>query len=287
MHSPQGLEIASVGPFLSPIQLELQPGITCICGGNGAGKTSLARAIHARLGEMRQAEPVSALPKWITFCIPEDAGFQLPYGGIPWPCLREQVSGIYSASEAIQKLETEASCGLQELLEHKIRSGSKFSGSVRESREITVSISPNWVVNLSSSSGEDLNWAFQAWEERFALFLALNRAVRRVAGCARSTPLIVDGELGMYPDPVLRLTIRPFLDSLSEQVVVLDRCGTIARLGLTPHFVIVVRHALPRGERPTHPLYVFGQTICEHQYDAGRDESIVVKVAKHFPSRLD
>jgi hypothetical protein len=124
-----------------------------------------------------------------------------------------------------------ASCGLQELLEHKIRSGSKFSGSVRESREITVSISPNWVVNLSSSSGEDLNWAFQAWEERFALFLALNRAVRRVAGCARSTPLIVDGELGMYPDPVLRLTIRPFLDSLSEQVVVLDRCGTIARLG--------------------------------------------------------
>ncbi len=233
---------------------------------------------------MRQAEPVISLPKWIT-SFSEEAGLDLPYGGSPWHCLREQLSGMPSLRENIQKLETEASCGLHELLEHKIRSGgSKFSGSVREPREITVSILPNGAANLRSSSGKDLNGAFRAVTEGFALFLALNRAVRRVAGWAQSTPFILDGGLNFSSD--LESTLGPFLDSLSEQVVVLDRCDNVARHGLTPHYVIVSRRASPQGERPSHPLQVSGKTICQYQYDTERDESIIVKVAERFPSRL-
>ncbi len=238
MYRFRELDISEVGPFGEDSVLSFKDGPNCICAGNGLGKTTIARALRGDLHDARLKYTGNlnpSIPNWIIYF---DESFRLPYAGIRWPALIDLLENKVARNLDWRQLEEAIACGIQEMLEDKVLGKSKFFGAIPSSQQIAVKFNKDGSLNVVDSiSGGDLNWGFLALGECTVLYLAINKAIRTLLTVELDMPFVVDSCLG-WLDMSLLMPVHRFVNSMDTQVIMLENCVIMERLGISASYEI-------------------------------------------------
>jgi hypothetical protein len=234
MYRFRKLDVSGLGPFGEGNVLRFRDGLTLICGGNGLGKTTIARALRgnspdARLEHVGCLDP--CVPDWLIYF--EEA--LLPGGGDRYTALTDLLTtGVFSSVDW-RLFEEAITLGLREMLEVKVLGTSKFSGVISSSQQIELKIEEDGCLSITDSiTGQDLNWGFRAQGERMVLYLAINRAIRSQVSTELDVPFVVDANLSVLDMDLLSKVIE-FIESMAGQIILLERCFDPDRLRLATY----------------------------------------------------
>ena len=235
MYRFRKLDISGVGPFGEGNVLHFSDGLTLICGGNGLGKTTIARALRgdnpdARLEHSGYLDP--SIPDWLIYF---EEALRLPGGGDRYTALMDLLATRMFSKLDWRQLEDAITLGIREMLEVKVLGLSKFSGVISSSQQIKLKIEEDGYLNIIDGiTGQDLNWGFRAEGERFVLYLAINRALRLQVSSEVDLPFVVDANLSVL-DTGLLSEVQRFIENMGAQVILLERCPDEGRLRLATY----------------------------------------------------
>ena len=227
------LLVGPSGPFRQSYELDVSGGLVGIAGRDGAGKTTIARAL---LGLLPEATPqvagtrVQAFPIWL---MELSEGADLPYGGKSWPLLGDMLSTRRLPADQLLSLQQMVARNLGLITRQKALAYSAYPDRPSPFLDLNVVIDQSGRVNISNrASGADLNWGFQAMGERVALQLATALAMReQLATEELDVPFVADSVFDML-DRFLRIGALTLLCSRVPQLIVLDREDVLDFLGV-------------------------------------------------------
>lgn len=242
----RNVDVSNAGPFASEQSLYFSEGLTLVAGGNGTGKTTIAKTLRREYESTNRLTPereIAEIPSWLIFF---DDDVRTPYGGAPWAPLALLMSSHREFFTRRSDFDSDLTMNVRKLLGTKLETRySKFSTRVTSPDQLHVTLNDDGAVVLTVNDGEHVIDCFQAMGERLALFLSINAAVRKLLFF--DVPFVVDSQLGFLDQSLLRSCYQ-FIPGVGKQTIVLESSLIVEMLGLRPHFQIVYD---PRLERST------------------------------------
>ena len=174
----------------------------------------------------------TAIPDWVIYY----PNVRLPSGGVPWPPLTDLLKTDILSNIDWFEFEIAITLGIRELLRVKVRDDfSKFSEFSSE-QQFILRFGKNEEINIFDSfSWRNIYYNFQAMGEQFLLYLAINRALRRLIPSMLDLPFVLDGGLAVLDDLIGVLAVK-FIHNMAGQVILLENCYLNDRFGLTANF---------------------------------------------------
>lgn len=223
----RNVDVSNVGRFDSEQSLFFPDGLTLVQEGyGGRGAAPILEALHReyeRASGLGFQEGMGKFPSRLIF-FEDFTTYELnvvaPWG--PLAALMQTDGELFSRRS---DFESELEKNLRQLLTPKIFGlSSKFSVTLNEGGAVLV----------TGSGGKSLSVCFESSEEKVALYLAINAAVRKVLSL--DVPFVVDSQL-RYLDHWRLNTGYQFIAEMSKQVIIFGNFRE--ELGLRPNFRIV------------------------------------------------
>jgi len=237
MYRFQSLEISDVGPFRQSHVLDLSGKFVGIFGGNGTGKSTIARCLLADVPKSKlhiSGQRSPTVPLWMQSL--GDVQDQVVDSGVASESLAQLMSTFHISGARQAKFELHLTRVLSDITRPKALWWSEAKGESSEFLDLTVQCQPDGHLSVySKASGTDLNWGFQARGEQVALQVATSCALRHLDVDEFDVPCVCDLAFGALDGLTRRAVFHALMQEM-PQLVVLDHEQVFTEMGIRARY---------------------------------------------------